>query len=202
MSPFLLILVLFVTLILPIVTAADSPPSTLDFELLLATSVAGTIQCSPANTPGNGEGTGTFSVSGVALGPYPGTFTESGSLTIGFSPNTQLRLSAAFQIVSGSTIITGTKFYEGPTIAETPNCDPDSGAFLAISEVDRIEYEAIIHTPDGSFRDQGRTTFAIHECGTLAACQEAFGQQFQSALTEPCKFKHKKDSEEDDCKIK
>jgi hypothetical protein len=52
-------------------------------------------------------GTLTFTISGLALGPYPGTFTESGTVTI--SGGVVTSFSASFTITSGSTTLTGTK---------------------------------------------------------------------------------------------
>ena len=62
-------------------------------------------------------------VSGVAAGPYPGTFVESGTMTIGPQdiPEQQFGVPNAvglvvsvdldFAITSGSTLITGTKSF-------------------------------------------------------------------------------------------
>ena len=48
----------------------------------------------------------SYTVSGTATGPYPGTFTETGSGTAGGGDMT---LSASFTIHSGSVVITGGK---------------------------------------------------------------------------------------------
>src|SRR5207237_7398906 len=60
---------------------AQLPPPTLTGEHLFAAPDV-TTNCNP-----NGTSTVTFSASGVATGPYPGTFTEVGTATIG--PQTQ-----------------------------------------------------------------------------------------------------------------
>ncbi|MGI8461835.1 MAG: hypothetical protein ACR2OC_09425 [Solirubrobacterales bacterium] len=82
----------------------------------------------------NGESHLTFTVSGAASGPYPGTFTETGVLTIGphdqapvpeghpiFSPGTAplpsaevVSWDADFRIESGDYTITGHKSLSGP----------------------------------------------------------------------------------------
>jgi hypothetical protein len=59
----------------------------------------------------------TFTVTGGAAGPYPGTFTESGSFTLGPAVTypdgnvvfTPLAFQATFTIISGATTITGQK---------------------------------------------------------------------------------------------
>src|SRR5438309_189442 len=55
----------------------ERPPRTLTGEELTATPDI-TTNCNP-----NGTSTVMFSASGVATGPYPGTFTEVGTATIG-----------------------------------------------------------------------------------------------------------------------
>lgn len=51
-----------------------------------------------------------FTSSGFALGPYPGTYTESGSVTFENAPGgVILSFSSQFTITSGATVITGTK---------------------------------------------------------------------------------------------
>jgi hypothetical protein len=64
----------------------------------------------------NADGTGTlnFSASGSAFGPYPGTFTETGTLTFGPRPgagqlNTITSYSAQFDISGANGTVTGTK---------------------------------------------------------------------------------------------
>src|SRR5687768_16248093 len=68
----------------------------------------------------NADGTGSiaFQVEGIALGPYPGTYTEQGTATFGATEaagtfleglSPILSFTASFKIVSGTTEITGTK---------------------------------------------------------------------------------------------
>ncbi len=58
--------------------AADTLPPTLSTEFFVADSVSITASCNPGSTS-----TMSFSATGVAVGTYPGTFTESGIVTIG-----------------------------------------------------------------------------------------------------------------------
>ncbi|HEX8491318.1 MAG TPA: post-COAP-1 domain-containing protein [Pyrinomonadaceae bacterium] len=58
----------------------------------------------------------TFETTGIATGPYPGTYVESGSVTFQNNPGGPvLSFSSTFTITSGSTVITGTKQFAVPT---------------------------------------------------------------------------------------
>jgi hypothetical protein len=74
------------------------------------------------------NGTGTYTLSGTAEGPYPGTFTETGTIIL--TGGVVTSFSATFTITSGSTTLQGTK--SGPiTFRGTAQCDapsPDFGA--------------------------------------------------------------------------
>jgi hypothetical protein len=81
-------------------------------ETLTGTPVTTSATCNPAGTS-----TFTYAVSGVAAGPYPGTFTETGTATIGsqISPGggteaaLLLSFNASFVINSPLGNVTGTK---------------------------------------------------------------------------------------------
>lgn len=84
-----------------------------------------------------GPTTGTlqFTISGSALGPYPGTFTESGTIQIANGVVTAF--SASFTINSGATTIQGTKngvvAFRGTAACDEPSPDfgPDTNFFHA-----------------------------------------------------------------------
>src|SRR3989442_1737820 len=97
---------------------AQVPPPTLSNELLNGTNILITPTCQP-----NGTSTVQFTGSGDATGPYSGTFTESGTATIGpqtldsgggSSSGPLISFDAVFTISSGSTQITGTKALTEP----------------------------------------------------------------------------------------
>ena len=144
--------------------AAAAAVSTLTGETLSGSSSQGnTWSCAPS-----------FSVSGTATAPYPGTFSESGSWNQSFD------LNASFTIASGTTTITGSK---GPTFSGSAFCQfAPPGTGLARADVSQVAYTATIHTPSGNFHDEGTSslTGVVTEAGS-ATLQESF----TSSLTEP-----------------
>jgi hypothetical protein len=75
-----------------------------------STSLTGT--CTGESNGNGNEGSFNFSVSGTAAGPFPGTFTESGSFT---TDRTGLLsdFSGTFTIISTSGTVTGSKHIAG-----------------------------------------------------------------------------------------
>jgi hypothetical protein len=102
----------------PAKAQTTTQPGTLTTETLQGRTVSYTLNCNP-----QGTSTVNFTISGVAFGPYPGTFEERGTFTIG--PQTEanvgqpfyldvkfgtlLTFDSTFTIFSGATTITGTK---------------------------------------------------------------------------------------------
>ena len=68
------------------------------------------FQVSNLNCTQGGVAGFDFTSSGAAIGPYPGTYTESGSVTFQNAPGGIIvSFNSSFTITSGSTVITGTK---------------------------------------------------------------------------------------------
>ena len=142
---------------------AQTTPSTLTGETL-----TGTVN--EASDRGCG-GSGAFSASGAAAGPYPGTFTETGSVTFGEDS----QLTANFTVTSGSTTVTGTK---------TVTSSGDSRGFCGGQPEQfglRIvggsgAYKATITTPAGTSTDEGTVTtdFVASNCTDLANSGQTF----------------------------
>ena len=106
-------LALLCLLALPVASRAQISGGTLNGETLLRTT-AGTndaaFQISNLNCTQGGVAGFDFSTSGTATGPYPGTYTESGSVTFQNAPGgVILSFSSSFTITSGANVITGTK---------------------------------------------------------------------------------------------
>jgi hypothetical protein len=142
----------------------------------------------------------TFTASGVAFGPYPGTFTESGTVTVGpqtdeFLPG-QFRgpvtsFDAQFTITSPLGTVTGTKTLAAPLtpVSNVGGCGP-----FGAQVIEDLDYTATITTPLGTFTDQGQsanTQFNICavglDCGTSPGNQGQFSEWFasQEPVTEP-----------------
>ena len=135
---------------------AQQPPAPLAGETLEGVAEA-EYDCDPT-----GPGSATFDAAGVAEGPYPGTFEESGRFD--FVPREQIGgggfyvprttdFRARFEIDSVAGDVVGTKSKSYP---------PGAGLFGAcpgqmLSEAD---YDAIIRTADGTYRDRG-TSFVF-----------------------------------------
>jgi hypothetical protein len=117
----------------------------------------------------------TFSVSGTATGPYPGTFTEAGT----WAPLSS-SFSATFTITSGTTTITGSKTVSRgtPGLSGTFDCGADPSTF----DVTGVPYTATIHSPNGSFHDEGVSTVYIAITGSGAA---TLTESFASSLAQP-----------------
>ena len=148
---------------------AQVAPPTLTGEHLAAVGAAGpviTTNCQPGAIS-----TVTFITSGVvATGPYPGTFTEVGTATIGLqtpspvccsSTGTLLTYDAVFTIHSVVGEVTGTKTLAFPvtnpaTQVAIGQCNTFNNVELE-DVIDRftVRYEAQISTPGGTFADRG-----------------------------------------------
>jgi hypothetical protein len=150
---------------------------------------------------------------GVATGPYPGTFTEGGTVTIGpqnipGAPNTGLVQTADFQftIISGATVITGTKHLAPVHSNSTGQCvslqnEPVSQgiceSYRLLGQWDgngstsvtfhrgqaELTYQATIQEPSGASSDSGAAIAgwldARGSCGGLNfAAGQLFNEQF------------------------
>jgi hypothetical protein len=163
---------LAVALALAVSPASASAVSTLTGESLSGSSSSGNSRTCP--TP-------TYSVSGTATVPYPGTFTESGTWTIqGSDP-----FSATFTITSGANTITGTKSAEiltTPGVSFTDVGCVNVGADPAAAHLTGVPYTATIHTPSGSFHDEGTSVVDVDITESGAA---TLTESFVSSLAQP-----------------
>jgi hypothetical protein len=163
--------------------ADTTTPATLQGEVLVGDPLTYTpldrSHCNP-----NGTSTLSFDVNGTATGPFPGTFTESGTATIGpqvgadfggrgVASGQVTALDAQFTILSGETTITGTKHVTSlPTPAPQQQYPSQQAGVCtsfehapfsgfadttgSIAQVDAYTtYAATIAAPSGSSSDQG-----------------------------------------------
>jgi hypothetical protein len=110
----------------------------------------GSININRNCDPTGATGTFHFTASGDAYGPYPGTFTETGTVEVGpppdfFSGNAILSLTTNFEIDTPVGHITGTKRF-------VPGSSTGSGGCHSMStfaSTENVQVEATIETPDG-----------------------------------------------------
>lgn len=145
--------------------------------------------------PSTGTSTYTYEISGVAAGPYPGTFTEQGSFTIGpideeFIPGqfrgALLSFEAEFTITGVNGTVEGTK-----TLATGFNVgvcghfgfleQPDESAGQTLAQ--GLTYTATIRLPDGSrYRDTGTSAAAFNYCTSSDVCGTSPSNQFTESF--------------------
>jgi hypothetical protein len=153
-------------------------PATLTGEHFANSTVPESVTCT---TGGNFS----FTASGVATGPYPGTYTETGTGTV-FAPTVGLigtvtDFSATFTIYSpsGDVLVTGTKSVDTSVPNTSIAClqPPRVGAGVIPTT-----YEATIYTATGNYRDQGSSLVLEVFSGPPAT---ALIEDFVSSLIEP-----------------
>lgn len=160
----------------------------------------------------SGTSTISYSVSGAASGPYPGAFTEVGTVTIGQTPTGNFTLGfpikqvtsieAFFTIDSEAGQVTGTKRLVVQSDEVVGLCEdfedhqpsPDgpiiSGSYQRVCACPfGLSYEALIETESGTFEDHGQAGLLIEELQLTEGegVQEAdvFNEAFQSSGISP-----------------
>ncbi|HEY4884036.1 MAG TPA: hypothetical protein VII08_10370 [Myxococcales bacterium] len=188
------------------------PPLTLTGEHFVGVPDV-TTDCHPDATS-----TVTFTVSGVATGPYPGTFTETGTATIGpqtLSPGggqsigTLLTFDGVFTIQSGTETVTGTKTLAFPVT--NPGIEVAIGQCNTFQNVEledvidrfTVRFEARISTPQGDFADRGLVPLvAVQRIRVfedpIRITFDSFLQDFASDLVAPEPLPSDCDEDEDD----
>jgi hypothetical protein len=154
--------------------AAEVVPATLTGETLVGVPEV-TASCND-----DLSGTISFRVSGVATGPYPGTFTETGTATsspVGETGPLVLALDAAFTIQSGPDVVTGTKHFNA-RLESLGICDP-AGVVVVIGST---TYTARISASSGSFSDRGGSDVAFENIADFIV---DFTENFTSELAAP-----------------
>jgi hypothetical protein len=186
------------------------PPTSLDGESFNGVPTFSNESCHP-------EGTSSFdySASGVASGPYPGTFSETGSVTVGpqtipgevalpvgtltYKTGPLATLEATFTIQSTLGVVTGTKTL---VFGGLGACE-DSAQFQSFAGTqtvpvllrragtnanNELSYTATIPTSKKMYCDNGTSTLAMGEfiAGTLATLEAPnFTESFASGSVAP-----------------
>jgi hypothetical protein len=154
----------------------------------------------------NGTTVIPFQTSGSAFGPYSGTFTETGTVTIGpqtvlgidataVGPITNFQASFTIMSVFPTATITGTK-HLAPTSPPAANlsafgrCDPDgstppASSVLAIVSDPFVLYDAQINAVTGTRTDSGTSSFLIQSV-TSPTSPASFQESFNSTSPPVC----------------
>jgi hypothetical protein len=209
--------VITIALSLAAVSAAWALPSSLTGEQLNAgvdLSEATPVVTSSSCSSSGGASDFSYSATGTAFGPYPGTFTETGSVTISATatgtyingiPFFQVAsLKAYFTIDSPAGQITGTKSLIVPTNTvfglcndfTTPSLYGGSYVTGTFREVcacpDGLAYDATIKTSAGLFEDTGSSGLSLVDLKLTsvvppgsAAPGDAFSEVFVSSGVVP-----------------
>lgn len=136
--------------------APPSPPKLSGEQFLQSGGGSFTLACNADQT-----GTFTYTNSGIATGPYPGPYSETGSVTIGTAGTSLVvtALTATFEITAATGYITGITIFDQPG----PGGVFCAGTVAHASAYAR--YTATIPTSNGPVRDVG-TSLVVAEAGT------------------------------------
>ena len=156
--------------------AAPTLPPTLQGE-----TFTGSASQTPATTCRlelDNSGDATFTASGVATGPYPGTFTETGSYSFGpvVNPNgfgVVTSFHSTFTITSATGSVSGTKDLVGPAPGSISTC-----AVFAYLLTTPLDYDATVTTGSGTFRDSGTATASTATGTPFEVDAQAFVEDF------------------------
>ncbi len=155
--------------------AATVPPASLAGEFLYAqTDLAqpfpelGAVTVTSRACNADGSGTVSFVATGPASGPYPGTFSERGTVSFGprlsgsqFSNVT--RATTGFVIKSPTGLVAGANRFSG---AAQVDC-LDIPGFISTLPAAPQSYSAVISTPSGAFYTTGQATTYLHGPGAV-----------------------------------
>ncbi len=169
-----------VTALGPAPALAQVPPPTLTGETFLGTPVLTNVTCDPAGTS-----TATFTVTnGTASGPYPGTFSATGTVTFGatvavgagYQPVTGL--TETFTITSAAGNVSGSKKFTAATGTRSHCNMPGDLTTRSFSAT----YDALIEGTPQRYTDQGDSLVSIDDKTSMPNGVATFYESFTSSL--------------------
>jgi len=120
---------------------------------------------------------------------YPGTFRETGSLTLRGMPGDLapelIAASAEFTISSSSGQVTGTKRLAAPVRVEDARVHCEEGLVYSLNAVFDLPYNATVTTPDGVFRDRGVAHLDFFDQSPGLGAPTDYSETFTSELSAP-----------------
>jgi hypothetical protein len=158
---------------------------------MLSTSgimLQGTVDSVDASGCPGSPGTLAYTASGRSMGPYPGTFTETGTITLGSGLVRRLITNYSVVLDIDSDVGQVHMTYSDPPPPPSMNGVADclAVATLRIAHVSVfMGYHATITRPDGtSFQDLGdsQTTLSLESIGLITLAVSTFEGDAQSAL--------------------
>lgn len=117
---------------------------------------SGTVEC--ATSPG-GTSTMTYDVTGVASGPYPGTFHETGSVS--FNETEIISFSADFTIDSATGTIEGHKTHDPAEVPSVARCGPPGDMELGQVVFAERYTATVTGSPTGDHTESGRSRIGL-----------------------------------------
>jgi hypothetical protein len=176
------------------VAAPQVPAPTLTGETFLGglfTAEQSSVTVTSASCNPSGTSSFTYQASGPATGPYPGTYTETGTVTLGpqtiagTPPNGIVTSwTASFRITSPTGSVTGSKSLV-PNGPQLPGICTDNGEFFpqrsaATGFQDALAYTATITVSGGAqYSDHGFSDASVGEFPTFPPFNQFF-EDFRS----------------------
>ena len=190
----------------PVASAATVAPLTGETLITSEAGDPGTSELSGTCDP-LGTSTFTFLVTGVAVGPYAGTFVEEGTFTAGPALSGFLVQSfeSTFTITSATGTVTGGKTLTGATSVGTAPCGAFAFGGTEANAVDLqtgLRYTAQITTPAGTAADSGDSFLNYDESQLRGPAAQgngfSFTETFTSTAPVPCE-EDNDDQGDDEC---
>jgi hypothetical protein len=192
------------------------------FAMLATASVAAAQPLEPLTTetfitsesgdPGTSEVTGTcsllgpstfdFVITGVAVGPYPGTFRETGSVSLTGMISPLVSFEAHFTVTSpqGAVTVRGKKTLQGIAMPGLAVCGVAAFGGLsanALSLQTNVNYAALITTSEGAAIDRGVSNVTLNETQLRGEPVQFNGFSFLETF-QSTSFKQIDDDDDDD----
>ena len=172
---------------------AQEPGSLAGETLTAGAAFPGTRYTTAAGCDLEGVSTISFTAEGLATGPYPGAFTESGTTTVGpqaavgFPSGPVLSFESTFTIRSGTTTVTGSKRLLTPGTASCITPEEHGGAapqYRVEVRTSIVEYSATVTGPLGTWLETGTASVSSIDSRLTEAGPQTvagFGETFLTA---------------------